>query len=230
MSRPRGQGEASPLDPDILTAIAGSRDATARLMVSLDKLDDSLAGRPSLLPGWSVGHVVTHLARNADSHTRMLSAAMHGDAVEQYAGGGQERAGNIEAGSGRSAEVLLDDMRRSIRELEAAWAAMTPEAWEGHGLSRGRRWPCRLMPYFRWREVEIHHVDMGTGYEPGHWPEEYVRRELAALLATVPGRLGEASQRRRLLGWLTGRSPSPGQLDLARWESHRGNYFKGVAD
>ncbi len=212
------------------TVVAGCRSSHVALLSSAGDLDEAALRGPSRLEGWSVGHVLTHLARNADSHTRMLSAAMHGDAVEQYAGGGQERAGNIEAGSGRSAEVLLDDMRRSIRELEAAWAAMTPEAWEGHGLSRGRRWPCRLMPYFRWREVEIHHVDMGTGYEPGHWPEEYVRRELAALLATVPGRLGEASQRRRLLGWLTGRSPSPGQLDLARWESHRGNYFKGVAD
>ena len=107
---------------------------------------------------------------------------------------------------------------------------MTPEAWDGHGLSRGRPWPCRLMPYFRWREVEIHHVDMGTGYEPEDWPEAYVRRELAATLATLPERLDQAAQRRRLLAWLTGRSPSPGHLDLARWESSARNYFRGVAD
>ena len=27
------------------------------------------------LEGWTVGHVLTHLARNADSHVRMLEAA-----------------------------------------------------------------------------------------------------------------------------------------------------------
>ncbi len=64
----------------------------------------------------------------------------------------------------------------------------------GLGRTRAVAWaPVAVppMPYFRWREVEIHHVDMGRGYEPEDWPEEYVRRELAALLATVPARLGE---------------------------------------
>jgi len=212
------------------TVLAGCRSSHDALVGTASGLDEAAVRGPSRLEGWTVGHVMTHLARNADSHTRMLRAALNGEAVEQYAGGREERAGAIESGSGRSAKELLDDVLRSVTDLEAAWAAMTAAAWDGHGLSRGRPWPCRLMPYFRWREVEIHHVDMGTGYEPGDWPEEYVRRELAALLATVPGRLGEAAQRRRLLAWLTGRSASPGQLDLARWESNPGNYFKGLAD
>jgi uncharacterized damage-inducible protein DinB len=28
--------------------------------------------QPSLLPGWSVGHVLSHLARNADSYVNLL--------------------------------------------------------------------------------------------------------------------------------------------------------------
>ncbi len=160
----------------------------------------------------------------------MLGAALKGDAVEQYAGGREERASAIEAGAGRSARELIDDTLRSITELETAWTAMTPEAWNGNGLSRGRRWPCRAMPYFRWREVEIHHVDFGAGYGPPDWPEGYVRRELQLTLATVPGRLADADQRRRLLAWLTGRSATPGELDLGSWESRPGNYFKGISD
>ena len=117
----------------------------------------------------------------------------------------------IEAGSGRSAAELLDDTLRSIAELEAAWAAMTPEAWNGNGLSHGRPWPCRAMPYFRWREVEIHHVDLGTGYDPADWPEGYVGRELQLTLATVPGRLADATERRRLLAWLTGGAGDTGR-------------------
>ena len=66
---------------------------------------------PSRLEGWTVGHVLTHLARNADSHTRMLDAAWHGEAVEQYAGGRQERAGAI-AGRRRTGQrcELRDDV------------------------------------------------------------------------------------------------------------------------
>ena len=210
--------------------IEGCRASHRRLLDTAGSLDEAGVRAPSRLEGWSVGHVLTHLARNADSHTRMLRAALRGEAVEQYAGGSDERAGAIAAGGHRLEAELKVDLVRATSELEDAWAAMTPMAWDGHGLSRGRPWPCRALPYFRWREVEIHHVDLGTGYEPDDWPEEYVRRELPRLLATVPGRLPDPVQRRGLLAWLTGRSESPGELDLARWESRPGNYFGGITD
>jgi maleylpyruvate isomerase len=219
-----------PADSEFHATLAGCAASHRRLLGTVDGLDEAGVRGPSRLEGWTVGHVLTHLARNADAHTRMLSAALGGEAVEAYAGGAPERAGAIEQGADRPSTELCDDVRRSTAELEAAWAAMTPEAWEGHGLSRGRPWPCRAMPYFRWREVEIHHVDLGTGYDVADWPEEYVERELERTLATVPSRLADGAQRRRLLAWLTGRAPAPGELDLAPWESRRGNYFKGISD
>ena len=221
---------AGEVQGELDAVLSGCRASHDTLVSTLSNLDDTAVRDASRLEGWTVGHVMTHLARNADSHTRMLTAALNGEAVEQYAGGGEERAGAIEAGSRRSAAELLDDTLRSITELEATWVAMTPVAWGGNGLSHGRPWPCRAMPYFRWREVEIHHVDLATGYDPDDWPEEYVRRELQLTLATVPGRLAEATERRRLLAWLTGRAPTPGELDLAGWESRPGNYFRGISD
>jgi len=213
---------------ELESLLAGCSTSHLRLLDTVAGLDEAGVRDPSRLEGWTRGHVLTHLARNADAHTRMLGAALRGQSVEAYAGGREERATAIEAGAGRDVAMLLDDVTRSISDLESAWAAMTPDAWDGHGLSRGREWPCRAMPYFRWREVEMHHVDLGVGYDTEDWPEEYVRRELALTLATVPGRLADGSQRRALLAWLTGRSPSPGELDLAGWESRPGNYAKGV--
>ncbi len=201
-----------------------------RLLGTVAVLDEAGVRGPSRLAGWTVGHVLTHLARNADAHTRMLGAALRDQSVEAYAGGPQERASAIEAGADRPVAELCDDVRRATADLEATWAAMTPKAWDGHGISRGRPWPCRAMPYFRWREVEIHHVDLGAGYDAQDWPEEYVRRELPLTLATVPGRLPQASERRRLLAWLTGRGGPPGDLDLAGWESRSGNYSKGISE
>ena len=107
---------------------------------------------------------------------------------------------------------------------------MTPQSWDGNGLSRGRPWPCRAMPYFRWREVEIHHVDLGTGYDPADWPEEYVGRELQLTLATVPGRLADC-HRTTAASW-HGSRVGPrhrATLDLAGWESRPGNYFSGIS-
>ncbi len=42
---------------------------------------------PSLLPEWSDGHVLTHLARNADSVVRRMEGAARGELVDQYPGG-----------------------------------------------------------------------------------------------------------------------------------------------
>jgi maleylpyruvate isomerase len=219
-------GAGSELD----AVLDGCRASHRRLLDTVAGLDESTVRAPSRLESWSVGHLLTHLARNADSHTRMLDAARRGEAVEQYAGGRQERARAIEVGAGRPAAEIRDDVARSTGDLEATWAAMTPEAWDGNGLSRGRPWPCRAIPHFRWREVEIHHVDLGTGYDVQDWPEEYVRRELPLTLATVPDRLEDGTERRRLLAWLTGRALSPGDLHLAGWESGRGHYARGISD
>jgi maleylpyruvate isomerase len=210
VSRPRGQGEASPLDPDILTAIAGSRDATARLMVSLDKLDDSLAGRPSLLPGWSVGHVVTHLARNADSFVRILEGAAEGREVRQYEGGDVGRNEDIERGSQRSAEEMLDDLRRASARLEAAFMEMPAVVWQRQGLrNNGDPLPCSLVPPSRWREVEVHHVDLGLDYGVSDWPAEFVSLDLPHALDRVPERIEDPLGRAALLAWVYGRAAEP---------------------
>jgi uncharacterized damage-inducible protein DinB len=58
--------------------VAGCANSHQRLLESLDSLTDEQARQPSNLPEWSVGHVLTHIARNADSHVRMLQGAERG--------------------------------------------------------------------------------------------------------------------------------------------------------
>ncbi len=79
------------------------REAEDRLLATIAPLDDATMARPSLLAGWTVAHLLTHLARNADSHVRRTEAAIAGVVVDQYPGGLAERAADIEAGAGRSA-------------------------------------------------------------------------------------------------------------------------------
>ena len=176
------------MDDELVATIAGCTAAHRRLTDTLAALDDDVARQSSRLPGWTVGHVLTHLARNADSHVRILTAAIGGEAVEQYAGGYVEREQAIEAGATRGADELRADVRRTSAALEAVWQKMTPAAWRGHGLARGSTWPCRWLPFHRWREVELHHVDLDLGYTPDDWPDEDLSREHPFSLATLPDR------------------------------------------
>ena len=53
---------------------AGAAGAHHRVATSLADLTDDQVLLPSLLPGWTIGHVVTHIARNAEGQQRMLEA------------------------------------------------------------------------------------------------------------------------------------------------------------
>jgi maleylpyruvate isomerase len=198
---------------EVEVVISHCRGANGRLFDTLDQLGDDVGG-PSLLPGWTVGHVLTHLARNADSHVWVLEAARHGRAVEQYPGGGTQRAKDIDAGATRAADTIIEDVRRSTRDLDDAWAAMTAADWEGHGLSDGRPWSCAAMPASRWREIEVHHVDLGRRYTAADWPDEFVARELPLALAALSHRLTDPGSRRHLLSWILCRGGQPPAMAL----------------
>jgi maleylpyruvate isomerase len=213
------------LDEDTKGAVDRCARAHARLLPTLERVDDATARQPSLLPGWSVGHVLTHLARNADSLVRILSAAARGEAVEQYEGGSGQRAADIDAGAGRSAADLRDDVLSAAGRLERAFADLPLDAWDGNGLAGGIVWPCRTLPFHRRREVEVHHVDLGLGYTAAHWPADYVEWELPMALSSLPDRLAGDPQRRAVLAWLLGRGDQP-PMDLSAWQSRRENYHR----
>jgi maleylpyruvate isomerase len=209
MPPPDHEGSAG----EIARAVQGCRDAHARLLATLDGLDDATARRPSRLPDWTVGHVVTHLARNADSHVRMLDGASAGEITDQYQGGLEGRAADIAAGADRPAAELVADLGAAIDRLDAAFDKATPEVW-AHGVGRmssGELCPCADLPFRRWREVEIHRADLGLGPGPADWPDDYVALELPRALANLPDRLPGAD-RKRLLAWLLGRADAPPEL------------------
>ena len=171
------------MDPKELDrSIAGCAAAHQRLLSDLAELTDEQARQPSLLPDWSVGHVLTHLARNADGNVRMLDAANRGEATEQYAGGMESRAADIEAGAGRPASELVADVRESTYGLERQWASMSADGWNGEGLTVRGPMPIAEVPFRRWREVEVHHADLGLGFTSSDWSAEYVRLELQRML------------------------------------------------
>lgn len=198
-------------------AIGLSQAAHQRLLATLVTIDDATVGRPSRLPGWTIGHVLTHIARNADGHTRRLEGALNGIEVARYPGGPEQREGEIEAGAERTARQLYEDVDESAKRLEATWERSAAAGWPNAQLLATDRFPTTGSPVRRLREVEVHHVDLGLGYEVTDWPDEYVEWELPLALARLPARLANPKDAHRLLGWLTGRSPNPDGIELPPW-------------
>jgi maleylpyruvate isomerase len=195
-------------------AAALCKSAQARLLRAVLELDDANARRPSRLPGWSVGHVITHLARNADAHARRLAGSLIGQDVAKYPGGPAQRERDIADGAGRPARALLTDLAESQQRLENLFTRCSAAGWPGSDLLGGAGYPATGCPAHRLREVEVHHVDLGIGYEPAGWPAEYVAWDLPGFLTTVPERLHTREDRAALLAWLAGRAPSPSGLAL----------------
>jgi maleylpyruvate isomerase len=183
----------------------------ARLLTGLDGLTDQIVRQPSRLPGWSVGHVLSHLARNADSVVRRFEGAIRAEIADQYPGGAEGRKAEIDAGATASAAELVADVRSSGLAVERLAVRMPTAAWARLARSVGGELEtCQLVLFSRIREVEVHHVDLGLGYEPSDWPMNFVHEALAADLPGLPERTDPA----QLLAWLSGRGGPP---SLSPW-------------
>ena len=169
--------------------LAGCRRSHARLLDHLSHLTDEGAAAASLLPGWTVAMLVTHLARNADSHRGMFEGAAVGEPRQQYPSA-EARDADIALGRDRSAGEVVDDLRSSISALEAAWDALPDERWSGHALTTdGLPNLVADLPFQRWREVEVHLVDLGLGFTHHEWDEQYVLTELEQCVGALDDRL-----------------------------------------
>jgi maleylpyruvate isomerase len=197
--------------------VEGAATAHQRLLADLDGvLSDGRELSPrgaTALDGWTVGHLLTHIARHADSVVRMLNGQ------SQYEGGAEGRAEQIEAGADRDLDSLIADVRMSTWRLETRWAVQ--EDWKATAtVVSGAVVACHELPFRRWREVAIHHVDLRIGYRFEDLDSEYVRRELRLMemlwKARQPmGMTGLPQQALDLvpplrLAWLMGRREVPG--------------------
>ncbi|WP_213455350.1 maleylpyruvate isomerase family mycothiol-dependent enzyme [Rhizomonospora bruguierae] len=152
--------------------------ATQRVLDAVAGLDDSVVTTRSLLPGWSRGQVLTHLARNADSYVRLLTWASTGEHTPQYRDMA-ERDLEIEAGAGRPIAEQLGDLRDSAARLADAVAAMPTGAWSAVVRTiSGRDRPAAQLIWGRLRELEVHHVDLNIGYTFTDWTDAFAQRLL----------------------------------------------------
>jgi len=192
----------------------------ARLEASLAGLTDEQARQPSLLPGWSRGHVATHLSRNADALRRLLLGVLGGEQAEMYPGGQDARNAAISEGADRPAALLAADHDFAGSRLLSTLRLLPAEL-----LDTAVRWrrpiAARELATLRWREVEIHHVDLGLEYAAADWPSGFVAAtlatELPALRAAHPEVEVPELPDHELLAWLLGRPTRAGLPVAPTW-------------
>lgn len=228
---PTVNAESTPDDSGGDSAAGPVTAATERVLATASGLDDTALRGPSLCASWTRAHVLAHLARNADALTNLLTWARTGTETFAYPSA-ESRAGDIEAGAGRSPQELVDDLQASAERFTKAVMEMPDHGWERRVHPRaggeGEPVPGRRVLWLRLLELELHHVDLDAGYTPADWPDSFVRRALddtvrafsrrddvPSVALAVDGRPTEhlgtdaritvAGPARPVLGWLTGR-------------------------
>ncbi|MDN5852808.1 MAG: maleylpyruvate isomerase family mycothiol-dependent enzyme [Actinomycetia bacterium] len=220
---------ASDLAPAATLALL--RTQTEELLDAIRSLDDDAVREPSALPDWTRGHLLTHLARNADALINLCTWARTGDETPMYESP-KSRAADIEAGSGRTAEELITDVEKSAKALALELELLPQRRWLAevrHGSPETAR-PAWWIPMLRLGEVELHHVDLKIGYEPDSWPQAWVRNTLPEAVRDLERQAGESltlnatdveletgddgrtvsGTATDLLAWVTGRAPGAG--------------------
>ncbi|GAA2269408.1 MULTISPECIES: maleylpyruvate isomerase family mycothiol-dependent enzyme [Kitasatospora] len=213
----------------MLSIIEDVARSGARFTAALAGLTDEDVRAPSALPGWSRGHVVTHVARSVDAYLWLLAVARTGlEPGPRADAAALARA--VQEGSGRPAAELAADLRGRLEQLASAVAEMPAGRWDTPVTAlAGWRHPAWYTLHRCRRELETHHIDLNTGYGTADWSGDYVAWALDDTLAALAagdfplarveavdlGRSWQLSGSgptvtgpgHAVLGWLSGRTP-----------------------
>lgn len=155
-----------------------------RLEEALDGLTDDLVRAPSVLPGWTRGHVLAHLTGLGSAIARQAEYTRVGERVDFYDGGQAGRTADIEASAGRSAAVHSREVRTAALRVEAAFAAQTEDSWSHPTGSRGRT--VAQLAESWWRELAIHLTDLDLGVGYAVWTPDLLDHLAGYLAGRVP--------------------------------------------
>lgn len=186
---PHGASRPSPglpEDGDRPTAMLRLMDRGTDLVESLvSGLTDDDLRRPCRLPGWTRGHLVTHLANNADALVNLTRWAATGEERPMYASR-QQRDADIAAGADRPLGEQLTDLRRADAGLATALRMLGGPSWSAP-VRDGQGGPItgRDIPFLRVRELWVHAVDLDAGTDFADLPAEVLQPLLADLAATM---------------------------------------------
>ena len=146
-------------------------EATTRYLVAIEALSDDDLRAPSALPGWTRGHVLGHVALNAQGLGRALRGARRGEPTTIYDSNEARDADIEERATGSAADLVAFNQLAALQlagELRLMKALVTVERTPGGPVVDAAK-----VVEMRWREVEIHFADLLSGYRPSDWPAPF---------------------------------------------------------
>jgi maleylpyruvate isomerase len=168
--------------------MADVRAASERLDRIVGELGDAGMHRPSLLPGWTRAHVITHLARNADGFVNLLTWARTGVEHPMYPSTA-DRDADIQEGAGRLAQVVHEDLRAAGDRFAVACERLTDSQWLATVAGRASMvFPAANIPSMRLFELWVHLVDLDVDFGFGDVPAEQLEGMLGSAVARLVDR------------------------------------------
>lgn len=160
--------------------LADVRARNNRLVKLVDGLTDAEVRADSALPGWSRGHVLSHVAYVGLAFARQVDYAADGRLVDMYDGGRPARDAAIEAGAGRSAVQFRQAVAESVEAFDRAVERLGPDDLDRPVVYRDG--VVRDVLNSHWRELEIHTTDLRLGYTSSEWSPEFCEHLIGHLL------------------------------------------------
>ncbi len=226
------------MQPIALSDVVAS---TERLIDRVATIDDALKTKPSRLQGWSSGHVLAHIALNAEAFVVVAESRREGELGVMYPHGSHGRNVDIAELASEPSAVILTRLRESAAAFESAWSEPVPDGPCTPAVG-GPEFPASGVLLRRLREVEAHGVDIGHDLiTPTEWSNRFVEVDLPLQWRTVSTRLPEgvgvaitdelshtwiagwgkvdqmALSRRDTLGWVIDRRHVEGLPNLVSW-------------
>ncbi|WP_433496956.1 maleylpyruvate isomerase family mycothiol-dependent enzyme [Sphaerimonospora sp. CA-214678] len=195
-------------------AIRWTREGTKLVLDAVAELDEAAFAGPSALPGWTRGHLIAHLAANAEALRNLVGWAATGVEKPMYASP-EERAEGIAQGATLSADRLGLWLDHAADALDVGMSELSASDWEREiRTAQGRTVPASEIPWLRAREVMVHAVDLDHGIGFADLPDDF----LEALVADILRKRGDVTV------------PHAPLADVAAWLSGRPHGIAGVPE
>ena len=202
-------------DPLLQAQLLTARRGTAFFARKLNELSDADLDAPSLLPGWTRRHVVSHVSYNARALSRLVEWANTGIETPMYSSP-EERNKEIDFGATLSPIALRNLFDHSAIHLNVEWRDTAPEAW-GHEVrtAQGRTVPASETVWMRTRDVWVHAGDLDNGATFEQIPDDVLER----LIQDITGNWQKRGEETPL--------PEGTLAEISAWATGRG--ARGVA-
>jgi maleylpyruvate isomerase len=168
----------------MMTSVAEVASAEALVAQLVKNLSNEDVAANSLLPDWSRGHVLSHLANNARGLSNLIEWALTGVQKNMYVSV-EQRAIDIENDATRPGnEIIADFLEQSnIFASNLERLMVGPLLSEEVVLGNGSHVHPYEMTTLRERELLVHLVDLGLEYKANDWTFDFSIKTLKSVSA-----------------------------------------------